>query len=61
MSTTETPTREDIEEALGHHVHAAKRTFASVGTEKYPTRWDNIHARINELLDQLDGLKAEVA
>lgn len=61
MNLEDGATREEVEEALAHHVHTAKRTFAKVGNEAYPTPWDRAHARINELLDLLDQYKAEVA
>lgn len=46
----ETATRAEIEEALGHAVHAAQRTFQVVGTPELPTRWDTAHRHINALL-----------
>ena len=61
MNLEDGATREEVEEALVHHVHAAKRTFAAVGNEAYPTPWDKAHVRINELLDLLDQYKVEVA
>lgn len=57
MNLEDGATREEIEEALGHQVHAAKRTFAKVGSAEHPTEWDKAHGRINDLLDQLDQYK----
>lgn len=43
-------TKAEIEIALGHAVHAARRTFRVVGNEALPTRWDVAHRHINALL-----------
>lgn len=45
-------TRAEIEEALGHAVHAATRTIRVVGNDTLPTRWDVAHRHINRLLYQ---------
>lgn len=61
MNLEDGATREEVEEALAHQVHTAKRTFAKVGSPEHPTPWDKAHVRINELLDVLDEYKVEVA
>jgi hypothetical protein len=48
--TDEPATRAEIEEALGHAVHAARRTIQRVGDDVIPTRWDIAHRHINALL-----------
>lgn len=47
-----------IAERIAHLNHLAKREMAVVGSTKYPTPWDSLHARINTQLDELDRLRA---
>lgn len=42
----------EIEEALTHLVHAAKRTVPKVGNDVLPTPWDRAHQRIDAVLDE---------
>lgn len=46
----EPATKAEIEEALAHAVHAARRTFQRVGNDLLPTKWDQAHQYINVLL-----------
>lgn len=45
-------TRDELEEALGHLVHAAKRVVPVVGTDEYPTAWDKAHKLIDVRLTE---------
>lgn len=42
--------RVQLAEALCHLSHAAKRTFARVGSPDLPTPWDLCHQRIDDHL-----------
>jgi hypothetical protein len=46
--------REELQEALGHLVHRAKRCVGVVGTKEFPTPWDKAHGHIDNVLDLLD-------
>ncbi|MGZ4574772.1 MAG: hypothetical protein ACXVXY_07215 [Mycobacteriaceae bacterium] len=52
----EEASREDITEALGYLCRAAKRQPCVVGTDEYPSRWDQAHRRINDTLTMLEAL-----
>lgn len=52
---TSTSSREDIMEALEILGREAHREQHVVGTEAYPSRWDSLHAFIDQLLDELAG------
>lgn len=51
---TDQSTRDELVEALGHMVHAAKREFPRVGSAEHPTAWDRRHAALDALLDDLE-------
>lgn len=59
LGQREPATYDEITEALGNLVHAARREFAVVGTPLVPTPWDRRHECINDLLDWLDLLALE--
>jgi len=52
---TDETSADELAEALGHLVHAAKREMPVVGNPDHPTPWDAAHGRIDVLLDELDG------
>jgi len=45
----------ETKRALTALVFRAKRCVPVVGNDEYPTPWDNWHAQMNELLDDLFG------
>lgn len=49
------PSRAELREALHHACAAAKKQPYVLGTVAYPSRWDNAHAHIDRLLDELYG------
>lgn len=50
------PDRDELIEALHHANIAAKRQPHVLGTAAHPSRWDNAHAHVDRLLDELVGL-----
>ena len=56
MTTTVEPTRLDIEEALGHLATRAHREPHIVGHPDHPTRWDRVHAVIDQRLAEWEAL-----
>jgi hypothetical protein len=49
---------EEVQEALGHLTHRAKRCFPRVGSDERPTDWDVAHGRINHMLDVMELVPA---
>lgn len=49
------PTRTELEEAIRHANHTAKRAPHVLGTATYPSKWDIAHRYVDELLDTIEG------
>ena len=55
MSATQDHTRADIAETLTHLVFEAKRVVPVVGTAEFPTKWDEWHQLIDDLITDWQG------
>jgi hypothetical protein len=51
---TDETTRAELVRLLASACHGAKRDFPVVGPTDAASRWDDAHAYINELLDDLE-------
>lgn len=52
------PELREIEEALGHACHAAKREVPKVGTDEHPTPWDKAHQHLDQRLTEWELARA---
>lgn len=57
IRVTDETTWDEIAEALGHANQAAKRVPHVLGVA-VPSQWDNAHARLDALLDDLERVSA---
>lgn len=61
MSFIPTTARDEVLEALANVNHEAKRAPHVFGWTGMPSRWDKLHARLDDLLDMLDQIDNEEA
>jgi hypothetical protein len=57
MTTMAGPTRCELHEALTNLAHRAAREMPVVGSDEHRTPWDERHATINDLLDELERVR----